>query len=431
MKTLNLILTFVLLSVSVYSQTPQWRNLQNSPFFPNDRMEDVYFLNENTGWSVLYNIGKVFKTTNGGNNWDTLFTLPGGSFRSIGFFDSQIGILGTLNEDSNLVLFRTTNGGTNFTAITNLSNPRILGTCGINILNDSVAYACGKWDTPARIIKTTDKGVSWSSFTIDTLQAKSIVDCYFLSSDSGIAVGGSNALNGNAVVLKTVDGGITWNQAYRSSSPGKLCWKVSFVNKNLGYVSIQGSSYYLKSTNGGVSWEEKLFRSYIQQGIGFINENTGWIGGWTGSTYETTDAGNSWHLAGWGKNVNRFRFINDTTAYSVGERVYKYSTISVGLNLISSKVPSDFNLFQNFPNPFNPVTRIKFNITKTINSELSIVNLNVYDALGKIVQTLVNKKLLPGTYESEFDGSSLSSGIYFYKLESGDFIETKRMILIK
>ena len=157
MKTLNLILTFILLSVSVYSQTPQWRNLQNSPIFPNDRMEDVYFLNENTGWSVLYNIGKVFKTTNGGNNWDTLFTLPGGSFRSIGFFDSQIGILGTLNEDSNLVLFRTTNGGTNFTALTNLSNPRILGTCGINILNDYVAYACGKWDTPARIIKTTEK----------------------------------------------------------------------------------------------------------------------------------------------------------------------------------------------------------------------------------------------------------------------------------
>ncbi|MBK7160478.1 MAG: T9SS type A sorting domain-containing protein [Ignavibacteria bacterium] len=337
-----------------------------------------------------------------------------------------MGILGTLNEDSNLVLFRTTNGGTNFTAITNLSNPRILGTCGINILNDSVAYACGKWDTPARIIKTTDKGVSWSSFTIDTLQAKSIVDCYFLSSDSGIAVGGSNALNGNAVVLRTVDGGVTWNQAYRSSSPGKLCWKVSFVNKNLGYVSIQGSSYYLKSTNGGVSWEEKLFRSYIQQGIGFINENTGWIGGWTGSTYETTDAGNSWHLAGWGKNVNRFRFINDTLAYSVGERVYKYSTISVGINLSSSEIPSHFNLFQNYPNPFNPVTNLEFGIAK-----LGFVSLKVFDVLGKEVVTLVNEKLSPGVYESKFDGSSLSSGIYFYKLEAGDFIETKRMILIR
>ncbi|MBK7160477.1 MAG: hypothetical protein IPH77_18545 [Ignavibacteria bacterium] len=85
MKTLNLILTFVLLSVSVYSQTPQWRNLQNSPFFPNDRMEDVYFLNENTGWSVLYNIGKVLKRQMAETIGILFFTLPGGSFRSIGF----------------------------------------------------------------------------------------------------------------------------------------------------------------------------------------------------------------------------------------------------------------------------------------------------------------------------------------------------------
>ena len=182
----------------------------------------------------------------------------------------------------------------------------------------------------------------------------------------------------------------------------------------------------MKSTNGGVSWEEKLFRSYIQQGIGFINENTGWIGGWTGSTYETTDAGNSWHLAGWGKNVNRFRFINDTLAYSVGERVYKYSTISVGLNLSSSEIPSHFNLFQNYPNPFNPVTNLEFGIAK-----LGFVSLKVFDVLGKEVVTLVNEKLSPGVYESKFDGSSLSSGIYFYKLEAGDFIETKRMILIR
>ena len=83
----------------------------------------------------------------------------------------------------------------------------------------------------------------------------------------------------------------------------------------------------MKTTDGGVSWEEKLFRNYTQQGIGFINESTGWIGGWSGATYETTDSGNSWHLAGWGRNVNRFRFINDTVAYSVGQRVYKYSTI--------------------------------------------------------------------------------------------------------
>lgn len=432
MKKINLFLIYVFLSVTAFSQTPQWRDLPNSPFF-STRMEDVFFLNESTGWSILNNVGKVFRTTNGGNNWDTLFTLVGGSFRSIGFFDSQNGLLGTLSDDSNLVLFRTTNGGTNFTALTTLSSPRIMGTCGINILNDSTAYACGRWDTPARIIKTTDKGISWSSFIIDTLMAKSIVDCYFFNADSGIAVGGTNALagDGNAVVLRTVNGGITWTRVHRTTRTRELCWKVSFVNNNLGYASIQGSSYYLKTTDGGVSWEEKLFRAYTQQGIGFINESTGWIGGWSGATYETTDSGNSWHLSGWGRNINRFRFINDTIAYSVGQRVYKYSTISVGINITSSAIPAVFSLFQNYPNPFNPTTKIKFDIPNSLNGELSNVKLIIFDVLGKEVQILVNENLAPGSYETEFDGSSFSSGIYFYKLEMQNFIETKRMILVK
>jgi hypothetical protein len=66
-----------------------------------------------------------------------------------------------------------------------------------------------------------------------------------------------------------------------------------------------------------------------------------------------------------------------------------------------------------------------------VNSEWSIVSLKIYDALGKEVQTLVNEKLSPGSYEAEFNGSNLSSGMYFYKFVSGDFVETKRMILIK
>ncbi len=88
-------------------------------------------------------------------------------------------------------------------------------------------------------------------------------------------------------------------------------------------------------------------------------------------------------------------------------------------------------LFQNYPNPFNPATKIKFDIPSIVNSELSIVNLNVFDLLGKQVRVLVNEKLSAGSYEVQFDGSELTSGIYFYKLETGNFKEVKRMIFIK
>ena len=420
-------LLFISFTKDVSSQSLQWRNLPNSPVFSNNRMEDICFINANTGWAVVYS-GKVFRTTNGGSNWDTLFKLAGGSFRSIGFFDEQTGLLGTLSDDSALVLFRTTNGRYNFTAITEFPAPGIKGTCGINILNDNTAYACGRWDTPARIIKTTNKGISWSSFNVDTLLVKSLVDCYFWSSDSGIAVGGSNPLySGNAVVIKTVNGGNNWQQVYRSSRSGEYCWKICYLNLNNIYVSIQGPSiYYLKSTNGGNNWVDMQFRPYNQQGIGFVDENKGWIGGWSGPTYETSDAGLSWHLAGWGRNVNRFRFINDTIAYAVGERIYKYSRETVGINLISSEIPSSFYLSQNYPNPFNPVTHLEFGISK-----LEFVSLKVYDAIGKEVAILVNGKLTPGRYEYEFNGADLPSGIYFYKIETDDFSTSKRMILLK
>ncbi|MBK8552310.1 MAG: SBBP repeat-containing protein [Ignavibacteria bacterium] len=103
----------------------------------------------------------------------------------------------------------------------------------------------------------------------------------------------------------------------------------------------------------------------------------------------------------------------------------KYSQ-STGIVHVSSEVPEKFSLFQNFPNPFNPVTNLEFGI-----SDLGFVSLKVYDILGKELATLVNEKLSPGKYKAEFDGSGLPNGVYFYRLTAGEFTETKRMMLIK
>ncbi|MBK8981466.1 MAG: T9SS type A sorting domain-containing protein [Ignavibacteria bacterium] len=98
----------------------------------------------------------------------------------------------------------------------------------------------------------------------------------------------------------------------------------------------------------------------------------------------------------------------------------------VGLSNISNAVPEKFSLSQNYPNPFNPNTNINYQISVSGN-----VNLSVYDVLGNEVMTLVNEKQNPGTYSVNFDGSNFSSGVYFYKLITGDFSETKQMILLK
>lgn len=97
-------------------------------------------------------------------------------------------------------------------------------------------------------------------------------------------------------------------------------------------------------------------------------------------------------------------------------------------------VPDQFELSQNYPNPFNPSTKIRFSIPNVIASEMKqsvLTTLKVYDILGNEIATLVNEERPAGSYEITFDASKLSSGTYFYKLQAGDFIHTRKMVLLK
>ena len=104
----------------------------------------------------------------------------------------------------------------------------------------------------------------------------------------------------------------------------------------------------------------------------------------------------------------------------------KIRRVPVGINQISSLVPEKFELYNNYPNPFNPSTTIKFDIAKS-----QFVKLVVYNMLGEQVSSIVNQNLTPGSYSVDFDASSLSSGMYFYRIESQGFAQTRRMVLIK
>jgi hypothetical protein len=111
----------------------------------------------------------------------------------------------------------------------------------------------------------------------------------------------------------------------------------------------------------------------------------------------------------------------------VEEAVAWIDTTTVGIEEhISESIPSTYRLSQNYPNPFNPITTIKYQIP-----ELSFITLKVYDVLGNEIKTLVNKEKPVGSYNIEFDATSLPSGIYFYQLQAGSFVETKKMVLLK
>lgn len=98
----------------------------------------------------------------------------------------------------------------------------------------------------------------------------------------------------------------------------------------------------------------------------------------------------------------------------------------VGIKTLSSEIPEKFYLHQNYPNPFNPVTNIKFELRNS-----SFVNLNIYDAIGRHVKSLVSQNLQEGTYQVDFNAGEFSSGVYFYELKAGDFVQRKSMIMVK
>ena len=129
-------------------------------------------------------------------------------------------------------------------------------------------------------------------------------------------------------------------------------------------------------------------------------------------------------------SVSKMAVIDRKHIWVAGENgsILKYTDpnvtdIKVGENDIK---PSNYILSQNFPNPFNPTTTIKYQIP-----ELSFVTLKVYDVLGSEVATLVNEEKPLGNYEVEFGATTFPSGIYFYKLQAGNFVETKKMVLMK
>lgn len=104
-------------------------------------------------------------------------------------------------------------------------------------------------------------------------------------------------------------------------------------------------------------------------------------------------------------------------------------SVTTGIVSISSEIPSVFKLYNNYPNPFNPVTKIKFDIPAGASSQN--VTMVVYNLLGETVVTLVDQQMQPGSYEVDFAASNISSGVYFYRINAGNFTDVKRMMLVK
>ena len=315
----------------IKSYSSLWNELENYPE-RTGRSDDICFLNPNLGWAIN-NKGTLYKTEDGGESWKLQFQKDSSFFRCIVFTDSLNGWLGTIGlkekdlfSNDSIVLYETHDGGINWEP-TEILGKYPTGLCGLQKVTAEMIVGCGRVRGPSYFIKTMDKGKTWKSIQLDD-KAGSLIAPHFFDEDNGIMIGGTtkDKASSKALILSTNDGGETWTKLFESSQKGEYCWKVVFPTRKVGYVSIQrnvddGKFHFLKTEDRGKTWKEKVYveKHYFTQGIGFLNNNIGWIGGSSAyGTYETNDGGETWiSVPEFGKGLNKFQFFGDTLGLSL------------------------------------------------------------------------------------------------------------------
>lgn len=402
-------LVFLLFSISIGAQAT-WQPAPNIYSNPNSqRFDDVFFLDENTGWAANGFYAAVYKTTDGGLNWSEQLNevnIPGNYyFRNIEFLNENIGFIGTLNGS----FFKTTDGGVNWTEVTNISpNPNAI--CGLEAVGTSTVYGCGAYFNPAHIIKSNDSGDTWTFIDMSSY-ANALVEILFLDELTGFAAGRSST---GGIILKTTDGGLTWTEIYNTNVSGEYVWKLQTLsgNDNIMFGAISSvapnNGKLIKSVDGGVNWLDFESVETEIQAVGFITENHGWMGGHTTGFQETLDGGLTWNDLAIGSNLNRIFIINSTTAYAAGTTVYKYTEDTLGVEDLSETDVKHLEI-KLFENPVE--TFLEFSINFESNDNILI---ELYDINGKFIKQLSRDIITQMTLKNyRFNVSDLASGSYF------------------
>ena len=432
---LRLFMYFIIMIISdsVYSQSGWYQQQSNVTV----DLNKIVFVNSNTGW-ITGDSGVILKTTDKGSEWIRQTSNVNSILRSAYFLNENTGYIVGGNYTpltfSFIVILKTTNGGTNWNTVYNF--PEFYNsTSDVSFINPNTGYVIcfggNESESVGLIFKTTNAGSNW----FKTEYNKSLSTINFTSEFSGWIFSNyySDVLSDSAIILKTDNSGSNWKSVYNIEH--SQFTSSHFFNLNTGWAAARtiGNAFILKTTNGGSNWENTYISSFFPiRSIYFPGEDTGWY--CTSGIYRSTNGGSEWinQIPPDGfEKFNSIYFTDNSTGWTVGNNGIILHTFTGGILSTENTgevIPNKYSLSQNYPNPFNPSTNLEFGI-----SELGFVCLKVFDISGKEVATLVNEVLAPGKYNYQFStvNYQLSSGVYFYRLESGSFVETKRMVLLK
>ena len=428
-----------------------------------NNFRSISLLNSNTGY-IVGNGGVIRKTTNGGINWFALTSGTSNHLTSVFAIDQNI-VFACGNSGT---IIKSTNRGINwsFQAGGTGNNLR-----SIHFINANTGCTVGELGTVRR---TTNGGTNWFAQTVSVNGPLTAV--YLNNATNGIISIGYL----NMAFYRTTDGGVTWNSQFYGSDNSIRA--IDFVG-DFGFMGGDIGNFYVTG-NGGANWSRiPMGVNNWMYGLSFATESHGWAVGTQGLILHTTTGGANIpnapsNLVGFSISTSKIflawfdnsssehgfkiqRSLNNPNNFSdvgtVGPnvlnyidstgispvniyyyRVYAYTAggnsgysnvvavLVTSLEPTGTVIPDKYALYNNYPNPFNPSTKIKFDVPKN-----DYVSLKVYNLSGQVVASVVEQNLGAGRYEIDFDGAYLSTGTYFYRIETSSFTETKKMVLVK
>ncbi len=458
----------------------------------------VQFINELKGFAAggasvpHWSVGDIFMTTDGGKSWDISFS-PGNPISACQFLDENLGYI-LVNSRWDGEIFRTTNGGLNWSSVyRNDPDSAEINFAGNDLifLNETTGWAAG-YDNDegsgdpesfyAAVLGTNDGGTNWNllwkyavkgtalnsihvadstlwavgekgiivkSAGPDSYEARSDItdlplnDVFFRDENNGWIAGGIFDSDKYHILLKTTDGGESWNKI---TELGFHIYDMYFSDSLHGWAAGNGmwdsGGLIMETFDGGLTWNpqaENLSSSlkslHFKDGYGWAVGGIGLILKTDGTTWVDQRTGEN-YPSGFSLSQNYPNPFNPTTTieYSipVNSREYTASSIKKTEDRKQITVSKKEKQLFSFQNPASSVQYQSVNQPNTKSSGNSVlVQLKVYDILGSEVATLVNEHQRPGNYEVTFEAGNLSSGVYFYKLESGKLSKTKKLVLLK
>jgi photosystem II stability/assembly factor-like uncharacterized protein len=369
---------------------------------------------------IALTTGEILRTTNAGVKWDTVtsYATPDVAFADGVKYVGQDSLVayGDAADAQGVFVTKSYDGGKTWTRFINFPNDS-LKTNGIyagSVTYGGAMEAYGKtaWLTlyntagdPPSLLKSTDGGTTWSWFRV-TLPSGPANNYSFLSltfkdNNVGFAVSrraySSSTTNSN-YLTRTTDGGRTWSDTI-SVEPGK-------GHPDAKPMTVRG----IRGTN-----------TVIAVGFG-LSGSKAWMSTDNGLTFSPLNPPSP----GSSSDLRNLAFANTTQGIMVGYQNIVRITLPTAVENGHGVIPAGFALEQNYPNPFNPATRIVYSVPKT-----SVVELKIYDLLGRTIATLVNGVQTVGTHTVTFDAKGLASGVYLYTMKAGDFKSTRSLVLVK